>query len=63
MGRTVVDDTVPDLKGADYYGPSGFAEIAGRAAHATIPKHARIGADNRRLWTVSEEVTGVRYPH
>jgi len=48
--------------GGDYYGPSGFAEIAGRAAHATVPKHAHIGADNRQLWTVSEELARVQYP-
>jgi hypothetical protein len=47
--------------GGDYYGPSGFGEIAGRAARATIPKHALVDADSRRLWSVSEELAAVTY--
>jgi NAD(P)-dependent dehydrogenase (short-subunit alcohol dehydrogenase family) len=49
--------------GGDYYGPSGFGEIAGRAAEATVPKRARLAADTRRLWTLSEDLTGTTYPH
>jgi NAD(P)-dependent dehydrogenase (short-subunit alcohol dehydrogenase family) len=49
--------------GGDYCGPSGFGEIAGRAAEATIPKRALLAGDNRRLWTVSEDLTGTTYPH
>jgi NAD(P)-dependent dehydrogenase (short-subunit alcohol dehydrogenase family) len=49
--------------GGDYYGPSGFAEIAGSAAHATVPKRARIDIDDQRLWRVSEKLAGVGYPN
>src|SRR5271156_1711052 len=55
--------TSVQANGGDYYGPSGFGEIAGRAAEATIPKRARVATDNRRLWTVSEDLTGTTYPH
>jgi NAD(P)-dependent dehydrogenase (short-subunit alcohol dehydrogenase family) len=48
--------------GGDYYGPGGFAEIAGRAARATVPKRALDRADSLRLWTVSEQLVGLRYP-
>lgn len=48
--------------GGGYYGPNGFAEIAGRAAPATVPKRAHIVTDNRRLWAVSEDLAAVGYP-
>jgi NAD(P)-dependent dehydrogenase (short-subunit alcohol dehydrogenase family) len=52
----------PQAEGGAYYGPSGFAEVKGRAARATLPKSARSDADNRRLWDISEQFTGVAYP-
>lgn len=55
--------TSAQAEGGEYYGPSGFGEIAGPAAQATIPKRARVDEDSRRLWTVSEELTGLSYPH
>ncbi|MFF4401834.1 oxidoreductase [Streptomyces sp. NPDC001480] len=51
-----------DLPGASYVGPDGMAEmrgaptLVGRTTAASDPVAAR------RLWTLSEELTGVRYP-
>ncbi|QTD99427.1 oxidoreductase [Streptomyces cyanogenus] len=51
-----------DLPGAAYVGPDGPAEmrgaptLVGRSAAASDPAAAR------RLWTLSEELTGVRWP-
>ncbi|MFI7637390.1 hypothetical protein [Nonomuraea sp. NPDC049400] len=53
---------VQDLPGASYVGPDGFGEwrgsptLVGRSAAASDPDTAR------RLWTVSEELTGVAFP-
>ena len=51
-----------DLPGASYVGPDGFGEmrgaptLVGRTQAASDPDAAR------RLWTVSEELTGVTFP-
>ncbi|MGW7365360.1 oxidoreductase [Streptomyces sp. NPDC054841] len=53
---------VEDLPGASYVGPDGLGEmrgaptLVGRSAAASDPASAR------RLWTVSEELTGVPFP-
>ncbi|MFC8513378.1 oxidoreductase [Streptomyces sp. NPDC057257] len=53
---------VQDLPGASYVGPDGLGEmrgaptLVGRSAAASDPAAAR------RLWTLSEELTGVTYP-
>jgi NAD(P)-dependent dehydrogenase (short-subunit alcohol dehydrogenase family) len=54
--------TDPDVVGGQYYGPEGFLEQRGN------PKLVRSSAQShdeelqRRLWTVSEELTGVSFP-
>jgi hypothetical protein len=51
-----------DVPGASYVGPDGFAEqrghptLVGRSAAASDPEGAAA------LWTLSEELTGVRFP-
>ena len=45
-----------------YYGPNGFMEIRGVPTDAHVPALARNAADAARLWTMSEELTGVRFP-
>ncbi|MGO9336209.1 MAG: oxidoreductase [Terracidiphilus sp.] len=45
-----------------FYGPDGLFELAGRPAHAHVSSRARDVAVARRLWEVSEELTGVRWP-
>jgi len=51
-----------DLPGGTYVGPDGFAEMHGMPHVATPRKLARDPQAARRLWEVSEEATGVRYP-
>jgi NAD(P)-dependent dehydrogenase (short-subunit alcohol dehydrogenase family) len=48
-------------KGGDYCGPRGFLEIAGKPARARINRVARDVALGRKLWELSESMTGVRY--
>jgi NAD(P)-dependent dehydrogenase (short-subunit alcohol dehydrogenase family) len=45
-----------------FYGPDGLFELTGRPAHASVASRARDVAVARRLWEVSEELTGVRWP-
>ncbi|MGA5414267.1 SDR family NAD(P)-dependent oxidoreductase [Streptomyces pseudogriseolus] len=54
--------TGPDVRGGQYYGPSGFQEVRG---HPTLVQSSRDSHDRavqQRLWTVSEELTGVTFP-
>jgi NAD(P)-dependent dehydrogenase (short-subunit alcohol dehydrogenase family) len=53
----------PDAEGGAFYGPRGFYELAGGGVKpAKVPEHARNEADTRRLWEISEQLTGVAYP-
>ena len=52
----------PQAEGGGYYGPAGLGEVKGPTARATIPSRARNEADLRRLWEISEQLTGVVYP-
>ncbi|MFM9918630.1 SDR family oxidoreductase [Lacisediminihabitans sp. H27-G8] len=54
--------TSMDAVGGAYYGPGGFAELTGPPKPAAVPKRALSAADAARLWTVSEELTGVSFP-
>ncbi len=47
--------TAPDVRGADYFGPGGRAELKG------YPVRVQSSTAAARLWTRSEEQTGVRY--
>ncbi len=50
-----------DVEGGDYYGPSGFMEMRGHPKKVGRSKRAKDDAVARRLWDVSEELTGVTY--
>lgn len=54
--------TDPAVKGGQYYGPDGFLELRGhpRLVHSSSQSHDR--DIQQRLWTVSEELTGVSFP-
>lgn len=54
--------TSPQAEGGAYYGPRGVLELTGKPARASIPGRARNEADDRRLWALSERLTGVTYP-
>jgi NAD(P)-dependent dehydrogenase (short-subunit alcohol dehydrogenase family) len=51
-----------DLPGASYVGPDGFGEMRGAPTLVGRTPAASDTATARRLWTVSEELTGVSYP-
>ena len=53
----------PDAEGGAFYGPRGLLEmVGGGVVLAKIPDRAENEADCRRLWEISEELTGVTYP-
>jgi NAD(P)-dependent dehydrogenase (short-subunit alcohol dehydrogenase family) len=55
--------TSPQAEGGAFYGPHGIYEAAGGGvAAAKVPARARNEADCRRLWDMSEKLTGVSYP-
>jgi protochlorophyllide reductase len=55
--------TMPDVKGGEYFGPDGFSQARGYPTRVT-PRFNQTWRDPaiaRRLWQVSEELTGVHY--
>ncbi|GAA2374654.1 oxidoreductase [Streptomyces carpaticus] len=53
---------VADIPGDSYAGPDGLLEGRGAPKRVGRSKAARDGAVARRLWTVSEELTGTAFP-
>ncbi|MEY9992460.1 NAD(P)-dependent dehydrogenase (short-subunit alcohol dehydrogenase family) [Streptomyces sp. V4I8] len=51
-----------ELPGASYVGPDGFGELRGAPTLVGRTTAASDAAVARRLWTVSEELTGVSWP-
>jgi len=49
------------VRGGEYYGPSGFLEIAGEPGKARVHPVANDLETGRRLWAASEALTGVHY--
>jgi NAD(P)-dependent dehydrogenase (short-subunit alcohol dehydrogenase family) len=56
--RAAVD---PEARGGEYYGPDGLGEMAGHPVRVGSSRRARDVEVARRLWPVSEELTGVKY--
>jgi NAD(P)-dependent dehydrogenase (short-subunit alcohol dehydrogenase family) len=54
--------TSDDARPGRYYGPGGFLELAGPPSPAYIAGQARDQEAGRRLWQISEQLTGVRWP-
>ncbi len=54
--------TDPDVIGGQYYGPDGFAEQRGHPVVVASTRVSHDAAAQKRLWTVSEELTGVTFP-
>ncbi|MBV9720940.1 MAG: SDR family NAD(P)-dependent oxidoreductase [Mycobacterium sp.] len=54
--------TDPAVAGGQYYGPSGIAQSQGSPVVVGSSKKSHDAELQRRLWTVSEELTGVVYP-
>jgi NAD(P)-dependent dehydrogenase (short-subunit alcohol dehydrogenase family) len=59
---TLLAATSPLARPAEYYGPDGVYEMKGPPAPARIMPHAQDRAVAARLWSVSETLTGVRFP-
>ena len=58
---TLYAATSPEVSRGDYVGPDGFGEQRGHPKLVGMTDSARDRAVADRLWSVSEELTGVRY--
>jgi NAD(P)-dependent dehydrogenase (short-subunit alcohol dehydrogenase family) len=54
--------TDPAARGGTYYGPDGFRELRGYPKLVDSSAQSKDVAVQERLWSVSEELTGVTYP-
>jgi NAD(P)-dependent dehydrogenase (short-subunit alcohol dehydrogenase family) len=53
--------TDPEVKGGEYFGPCGLYELRGKPVAVGSSRRARNEESARRLWTLSEELTGARF--
>ena len=60
--RPILCAAVADLPGDSYIGPTGPFEIRGKPGFASRSAKSTDTEVARRLWTVSEELTGVGFP-
>ena len=51
----------PSVKGGQYFGPQGFRELRGKAGMSTRNRYSKDLAISRRLFDVSEKLTGKNY--
>ena len=56
--RAAVD---PDVKGGEYYGPSGFGEVKGYPELTSSSRASYSVEDARKLWELSEKLTGIKW--
>ncbi|MFJ4224130.1 SDR family oxidoreductase [Microbacterium sp. NPDC089695] len=54
--------TSPESRGGGFYGPRGPGHLGGAPAEQRLYSRLRSHDDARRMWTLSEELTGVVYP-
>ena len=54
--------TDPAVQGGQYWGPDGFKELRGYPKLVTSSAQSHDTAIQERLWSISEELTGVTYP-
>jgi NAD(P)-dependent dehydrogenase (short-subunit alcohol dehydrogenase family) len=60
--RPIVHAALDDgVSGGDYYGPSGLLEIRGKTGRARVNPIVMDVEIGRRLWTLSESMTGIHY--
>jgi NAD(P)-dependent dehydrogenase (short-subunit alcohol dehydrogenase family) len=57
---TLFAATAPEARPGGYYGPDRLGETRGHPAPAHVPDGARDGAVAARLWSLSEELVGLR---
>ncbi|MFC7229235.1 oxidoreductase [Salinirubellus salinus] len=53
--------TMPDVRGGEYYGPGGFMGMRGGPERQRSSERSYDRETARRLWAVSEDLTGVSY--
>jgi len=58
---TLYAATAPDAEGGAYYGPGGFQNMRGTPERQASSDRSYDEETARRLWRVSEELTGVTY--
>ncbi|MGY1652094.1 SDR family oxidoreductase [Geodermatophilus sp. SYSU D01119] len=54
--------TSPDAVGGRFYGPRRFRHVSGPPAEQRLYRTLRSAEDARRIWRLSEELTGVSFP-
>ena len=54
--------TMPDVRGGEYIGPDGFKELKGYPTVVQPRPQALDEPTGRKLWEISEQLTGVVYP-
>lgn len=59
---TLYAATAPEAVGGAYYGPTGEEQKRGPLGFANTPPAATNDTDAARLWNLSEQLTGVKYP-
>lgn len=59
---TLYAATAPEARGGAYYGPTGMMEARGPLGLAEVPQSAMDAEAAARLWKVSEELSGKRFP-
>jgi NAD(P)-dependent dehydrogenase (short-subunit alcohol dehydrogenase family) len=58
---TLYAATAAGVESGDYYGPDGFGELRGRPTKVKVIPEGRDPEAGRRLWEISEKLTGVTY--
>jgi len=58
---TLLAATKEGVEGGDYFGPTGYRAMKGPAGSARIAGRAKNVEVAQKLWTVSEELTGMKY--
>ena len=53
--------TSPEAEGGGYYGPTGLFELIGAPGRAAIGSHAKDLGVAKKLWEISEDLTGSRW--
>ena len=58
---TLYAATAPEVRGGQYFGPSGLLELGGNPQQAASSERSHSLEDAWKLWKASEELTGVKF--
>ena len=53
--------TMPDVRGGEYWGPDGLAELVGHPTRVGSSRSSKDAGTAARLWACAEELTGVAF--